>query len=165
MKRRFSLGLPLAVALLAMGCGGDEGGKGGGGGSNKIDACAIVTESDATALFGQTASKDTGAQIVDPALRGECLWSYQNANNDSHLLQFRVWQGQKYYVPGTNAEPFDIGDEGAVDMGALIGVDVQWLQGESAASLSYSTVGNVPGATTKLAEVKALALATAAKLK
>lgn len=160
-----TIGVLLTLALLATGCGGDEGGNGGGGGSNKIDACAVVTADDASSLFGQPAEKDSGAPSVDPALMGECLWSWADADANSHLLQFRVWKGEEYYTPSNNAEPFAIGDKGVVKSDPVWGVDVQWLQGDKAADLSYSTVGSVPKAETKIDAVKALALATAAKLK
>ncbi|MBK8995540.1 MAG: hypothetical protein IPM35_07315 [Myxococcales bacterium] len=160
-----TIGVLLALALSATGCGGDEGGNGGGGGSNKIDACAVVTADDASSLFGQTAEKESGAPSVDPALLGECQWGWADANANSHTLQFRVWEGEQYYVPGSKAEPFAIGDKGVVESDPTWGVDVSWVQGNKVADLSYSTVGISPDATTKLDAVKALALSASAKLK
>lgn len=165
VKRGLSIGSAM-FALASAGCGDDSGQSGGGGGGNdKIDACAIVTQSDATALFGQPAEKDTGAPSVDPALRGECQWSWQDAQANSHTLQFRVWKGESYYSPGSKAEPFAIGDKGVVEADPVWGVDVQWVQGDSVGDLSYSTVGSVPDATTKVDAVKTLALSAASKLK
>jgi hypothetical protein len=156
----------VVVGALSVACGGDEGGSGGGGGSKKLDACAIVTQSDATALFGQPAEKGaSGSPAIDPAMLGECLWEWQNAVADSHLLQFRVWEGAGYYNPDTKAVPFAIGDEGAVHSDPSWGVDVQWKQGDRIGDLSYFTVGAVPKAMTKVEDVKALALSAAAKLK
>ncbi len=159
-----TIGVLLTLALSATACGGDKSGNGGGGGSNKIDACAVVTVDDASTLFGQPATKDTGAQVTDPALLGECLWTYETPAADSHLLQFRVWDGKSYYNPGSKSEPFVVGDQGAIQVDSYLGVDIAWLSGERAVELSYSTVGNVPDATTKVAEMKALALATDSKL-
>ena len=59
-----------------------------------------------------------------------------------------------------------IGDKGVIEVGGgLVGVDIQWLQAGRVYDLSYFTVGNVPDATTRVDDVKALALAASAKLK
>jgi len=158
-----------STALFAVGCGGDGGGGGGGGGvggggSNKVDACTIVTAADATALFGQTAVKESGAPSTDPALLGECQWGWSDPSANSHTLQFRVWEGASYYVPGSKAEPFAIGDKGAVESDPTWGVDVQWMKGDKVADLNYSTVGITPDASAKVDAVKALALSAAGKI-
>lgn len=162
-----SFGFLLTLAALATGCGGDDGGGGGGGGTGgggSIDACSIVTQADASALFGQPAEKDASGSPNVPGMAGECLWSWSDASANSHLLQFRVWNGEAYYSPGANAEPFAIGDKGAVSTDPTWGVDVTWLKGDTVGTLAYSTVGNVPDATTKVEAVKTLALSAAAKM-
>jgi hypothetical protein len=160
--------LPGAILLsLATACGGDESSGGGGGGNpKKIDACAIVTQTDAEQLFEVSATLGKPSGAVDPALIGECVWEWEDSQANSQLLQFYVWEGASYYNPSKNSTPFAIGEKGSIDVsGGLIGVDVHWLQAGKTVDLSYFTVGSVPDANTKVDEVKALALAAATKLK
>lgn len=159
--------LGASLLSLATACGGDESGGGGGGGNpKKIDACAIVTQADASQLFGVPATPGKPSGAVDPALIGECIWEWQDSQANSHLLQFYVWEGEDYYEPSAASTPFAIGEKGVIDVsGGLIGVDIHWLQTGKVADLSYFTVGNVPDELTKVDEVKALALAASAKLK
>jgi len=154
------------LGLFLAGCGGDSGGGGGGGsggGAQKIDACKLLTQDDATQLFGQTAAQDSGAQITDPHLLGECLWRWEDATTyDSQTIQFRLWDGENYYSEPTSAEPFAIGDKGYVGTDAFDSVDIGWLQGTVAVDLTYTTGGpTIYKATTKKDETKALALKVA----
>ena len=160
--------LPGAILLsLATACGGDESSGGGGGGNpKKVDACAIVTQTDAEQLFEVSATLGKPSGVVAPALIGECVWEWQDAYANSRLLQFYVWEGEDRYIPNKNSTPFAIGEKGSIDVsGGLIGVDIQWLQAGKVADLSYFTYGDVPDELTKVDELKALALATATKLK
>ncbi|MBI3206481.1 MAG: hypothetical protein HYZ29_33400 [Myxococcales bacterium] len=159
--------------VLATACGGGDSGGGGGGntggtggGGQVLDACAIVTQSDADQLFGKPAEKGKPSASPDPALLGECVWQWEDAEANSHLLQFSAWEGESYYQPSAKATPFAIGDKGVIEVGGgLVGVDIQWLQASRVYDLSYFTVGKVPDATTRVDAVKALALQTATKLK
>jgi hypothetical protein len=152
-------------ALCLTGCGGDSGGDSSGG-PQKIDACSVLTQGDATTLFGQTAEQTSGAQVTDPNLLGECLWNWEDPTTyDSQGIQFRLWNGEKYYSEPTGAESFAIGDKGYVGTDAFDSVDIGWLQGTIAVDLVYTTGG--PGiykATTKKEETKTLALQVAAKI-
>ena len=127
-----------------------------------FDACNVVTAVDATALFGVEASQDSGMPTPDPNLIGECLWSH-DTETSSHLLQFRVWNGENYYgspPDGTapeGSQPTDLGDGGHVWARAGTLVDVEWIQGGKTVSLSYSTVGTDVGGAEKVEEVKTLA--------
>lgn len=162
LRRAFVGGL----FALATACGGGDDGGGGGGNGPKLDACAIVSQSDAEKLFGKPAEQGKASGSVDPALLGECVWEWEDAQANSHLLQFSAWQGESYYQPSAKATPFVIGDKGVIEVGGgLVGVDIQWLQADRVYDLSYFTVGNVPDATTRVDDVKALALAASAKLK
>lgn len=168
MSQRHSWHFVVALALcsLSTGCGGDDGGGGGGGGAASIDACAIVTQADATALFGAEAGTFTssGPATPIPGMRGECLWDYDYPDYSSQLLQFRVWD-KEYYSEPTGAEAFSIGEQGYVAKGPFESVDVGWVQGEIAGDLSYSTTGpSAPDASLKKEQVKALATAAAGKL-
>jgi hypothetical protein len=157
----------LAMMSVCVACGGgnessnnDKGdGGGSGGGTNKIDACNLVTQTDANSLFGQTATKDTGVGTPDPGLIGQCVWNYDNStDNSSELLQIQIYDKDTYYSEPSGATPFAIGDKGYVSVGGLAGVDVGWVQDGKTLTLSYSTIGpSVPEASTKAEDVKTLA--------
>ena len=158
----------LAASGMALaGCGDDSSGGGSGGaggtGGQTIDACALVTEDDATTLFGDPASPGDPDQV--PGLLGACIWEWSNADNDSHLLQFYVWDGEPYYSAPADSETFAIGEKGYVRIHDVAGVDIQWVQGNLVPSLSYFTIGSsMPKASTKAEQVKALAQKVSAEL-
>ncbi len=157
----------LAIASLALaGCGDDSsgGGSGGSGGNGSIDACSIVTQQDATTLFGVEATLST-EPVPQQGLLGHCLWEWENADADSHLLQFYIWDGEGYYSEPADSQPFAIGEKGYVRVHDVAGVDIQWLQNGLAPMLSYFTYGSsVPKASSKAEEVKALAKKASAAL-
>lgn len=172
--------LGILLPLLA-GCGSDSGTQGannsvssaasertvaesGGTSTGSIDACTIVTQADATKLFGNPASKDEGAQVLDPSMLGECLWSY-DTETSSQLLQFRIWGSDQYYGPPSDAQPLAIGDQGSIRINSFAGVDIEWIQDGKTINLSFSTVGTgVPDATTKAEDLKAMAKEISGKL-
>ena len=164
MKTTSFLSLALvASALCVSGCGGSDsssgsGGSGGGGGAgSSFDARSIVTADDATAIFGNTAAKETGTANTDPNFLGECLWGFDNGDY-SQLMEFRGFDGQSYYSAPTDSDPVSIGDQGYVRVNAIAGVEVAWLQGNWAISLSYGTAGTTaPDPAGKVDEMKALA--------
>jgi hypothetical protein len=132
----------------------------------KSDPCALLTQTDATALFGKPAAtyKD-GATTPDSRLNA-CGWDYAYPDNSSHLLQLVVYDSDIAYSQVPDSKPFAIGDKGNVVASALSGVEVMWVQKGKTLSLSYFTVGPlaVPNHTTKAEEVKALAKTIAARL-
>lgn len=149
-----------ALVSLCSACGGGGGAGDGGEESKAIDACQLVTQADATALFGQPAVQDTGAVVVDPALLGECLWTWEAADYSNHLLAIYVWNNENgyYYSAVEGAEPLEIGEEGYITVDDFTGVDIGWAQEEKAIYLDYFTIGpSVPVAATKVEEVKAIA--------
>ncbi len=126
-------------------------------GSKQVDACSIVTQQDATALFGQPASPQQGAATLDPNMIGECLWTW-DTEGANQLLQFRIWNGARYYGASPGTEPFEIGEKGYIRAHPMAGVDIEWVQKDKTISLSYSTIGKgVPKATSKIEELKTLA--------
>lgn len=166
-NRRYAV-LGAAVAgVVLIGCGSDRGssnsGTGGGGGSTpqQIDACTIVTQGEATTLFGQDATKEAPVPVNDLNLLGQCAWTW-DTQTDNQLLQLFIWTDTAYSKP-SDAQDYVIGDEGYV---RLVGsVDVGWIQGNKSVTLSYSTVGSaVPEAETKAEAVKTLAQTASGKL-
>jgi hypothetical protein len=154
-----TLAFGLAVSgLLAVSCSSNDGG-------DDFDACAIVTAEDATQLFTEPASPSDGTVVTDPNFAGECLWEWTNADNDSRLLQFQVWNGTQYYSAPTDSEPYDIGEEGYLRVHPVGGVDISWVQNGQTIGIFYSTVGtSIPNATTQVDDVKALAQKTSGLL-
>lgn len=159
--------LSFLFSVILTGCGEEKStvepaGNGGapaasGDSGAKIDACALVTQADATALFGKPAVPEEGTPVFDPNMMGECLWTW-DTETGGQLLQFRVFNGPQYYSELPDAQPFDIGEQGNVRTNTFTGVDVEWIQDAKTYTLSYSTVGtDVPDATTKAEEVKQLA--------
>ena len=137
------------------GSGGNAGSSGSGGGSG-IDACAVVTQQDATALFGETATQGDG-KSGHPASIGECEWEWENADAHSHLLQFYVWDGAEYYTEPPDFQPLAVGEKGYIRV-VSSSIDMGWVQDGKTIGLNYSTFGSsVTPASTKETEMKALA--------
>jgi len=160
--------LAIGLVMMATACPGPSPSPTGGGQASPAQsapaespaaqkACDIVTQQDATALFGQTASPQEGQLVVDPNLIGECLWTWDTATSNQ-LLQFRIWNGPQYYGAPSDSQPLDIGEKGYIRVHPLAGVDIEWVQNGKTISLSYSTIGSdIPNATTKVEELKTLA--------
>jgi hypothetical protein len=129
-----------------------------------IDACGLITQDDASTLFGKPANRDKGTPVIDPNMLGECLWSWE-AETGNQLLQFRIWQGTQYYGPTPDSQPFDLGENGYIRAHRVSGVDVEWVQEGRTISVSYSTVGpGTPDPLTRIEEIKQLARKAAAQL-
>lgn len=157
----------LVLGLLSCAGGEDEGRQSADADpvttAVSMEACAVVTAEDATALFGVEANRDeSSTPIPDPNLAGECLWSH-DTETSSHLLQVHVLNGERYYgSPKTGdapegSEPIALGDRGHVWARAGTLVDVEWVQDGQVISLSYSTVGTEVGGAERVEEMKALA--------
>ncbi len=161
--------LLLIVAALA-GCDGNGTGSNGenapapsaeksaAGDNQKIGACGLVTQQDASKVMGKEAKKDeSGNVVVDPAMLGECLWSYEYQYG-SELIQFRIWGSDAYYSQMPGSQSFDIGDKGSITVSNAVGVDIEWVQDGKSYTLSYFTTGpDAPQAAARVEEVKALA--------
>ena len=154
--------------------GGSEAGgdKSGAPASNspakpgKSDVCALLTQADATALFGKPAAKHTGGAETPDSRLNACGWDYVYPDNSSHLLQLVMYDSDIAYSQDPASKPFAIGDKGNVIVSDITGVDVMWVQKGKTLSLSYFTTGPsaVPDDTTKAELVKALAQTIAGRL-
>ena len=158
------------MIFLVAACGGEEETGvveepgGGAGAAAEIDACGIVTQSDASALFGRAAVKDEGSAVLDPGMIGECLWGW-DTETSAGLLQFRVWNSPQYYSAPADSQPFDIGEQAYIRVHEIAGVDIEWVQDGKTIDLSYFTTGpDAPPADAKTEEVKNLARKVAAEL-
>lgn len=160
----------LFAALVPAACGGDgsqdeTGGKSGGpagaASAAPAAACELVSQDDASALFGQPASPDTGPRGA--AMIDQCLWTW-DTESSNQLLQFMIWDPLAY-APPEDSTPLELGDGGYIRSHPLAGVDVVWLQGGRMISLTYSTVGpEAPTATSRAEQVTALAREVASRL-
>ena len=177
----FSISIVLVIAItlltLTAGCGSESGnggvntsasGQGAAAGSSKnadkIDACNVVTQEDAAKIFNNAATKSEGVPVADPNVLGECEWSHDTDMN-SQLIQFRVWNGEKYYGPSNDSKPLDVGDKGWIAVKQSAGVDMEWVQDGKTVQLSYFTTGpGAPAASAQTEAMKALAKQAAAKL-
>ncbi|WP_147275151.1 hypothetical protein [Thioalbus denitrificans] len=149
-----------ALMLALAGCVDDsDSGKGATAGSapDRIDLCTIVTQADASALFGNPARPQAGTPVLDQNMLGECLWTWDSGSSNQ-LLQARVWSGARYYRAPADARSLGFVDRGFIQVHPLGGVDVEWVQTGRTVSLSYSSVGpDVPGAANRTEAVEALA--------
>jgi hypothetical protein len=158
----------LALSVFLAGCSDDGGGKTSGAVSQKIDACTIVTQQDATALFGQTASSEPPILTGDLIL-GQCHWTW-DTDTENQLLQFYVYNGPEAYATPSDSEPFAIGEKGNIRVvpgdGSQGLIDVEWIQAGNAVALGYAAIGSsyVPITQAKIDAVKALAQAASSKL-
>ena len=132
----------------------------------KSDPCALLTQTDATALFGKPAATYKGGAKTPDSKLNACGWDYVYPDNSSHLLQLVVYDSDIAYSQDPASTPFAIGEKGNVMVSDLSGVDVMWVQKGKTYSLSYFTVGPsaVPDDTTNAEQVKALAKTIAARL-
>lgn len=156
-----------ACMLLFVGCGGgtdtgenadaENASAASEDTSGKIDACALITQDDATALFGMPAVRDQGTPVVDPNMMGECLWTW-DSESSNQLLQIRIWNGTQYYSAPDDSQPVDFAETGYIRTHPIGGVDIDWTQDGKTVSVSYSTIGpDVPKAETRAEEVKQVA--------
>ncbi len=125
------------------------------------DACSLVSEQDASALFGQSAQADSGP--TGAAMVSQCLWSW-DSDTSGQLLQFQVWDPMAYSEPEDSA-PIDLGEGGYIRKHPMAGVDVVWRQRGFMISLSFSTVGpDAPDATDRADAVLELARRVSGRL-
>lgn len=136
-------------------------------GPAKVDACKVVTQADATTLFGVPAVRQEGVTVTDPSMLGECIWHHATEAG-SHQLQFRVWASPQYYAPPEDefTKPLNVGEKGYVRVHSASGVDIAWVQGGQVYELSYFTVGDasIPKATDRVDALTQLAKTTSGRL-
>lgn len=161
------MGVCVMASLLAACGGGDDGDGGGDGDVAEIDACQLVTQADAAALFGQPPTQEEGAYTPDPAFLGECLWTWEAPDYSNELLAIYVWDNSSgtYFAVEEGSEPFAIGEEGYIRVDETAGIDIGWRQGDLSIDMTFFTIGPmVPEAASKLDEVRAIALEASARL-
>jgi hypothetical protein len=157
----------LLLSVIGAGCGSEDSKTSGGAVSQKIDGCAIVTQQDATALFGQNAVPESPES--SPRILGQCHWTW-DTETENQLLQFYIWESPQGYSTPSDAQPFTIGEKGNIRVvpgGPGQGlIDVIWVQAGNTIVLDYSAIGssNTPIGQAKVDAVKALALATSGRL-
>jgi len=148
--------------ILAAGCGGSEQPTApvaalepaAAPNPPSIDACAIVTEADASEVFDQPATPDVGHGGV--TMIAQCLWTW-DTDTSNQLLQFHLWNPKGYDMP-QDAEPLDVGENGFIRRHPVAGVDIGWLQDGAFVTLAYSTIGpDAPKATDRAERLIALA--------
>ena len=164
--------IQVLVALALVACGGGDDGASGTGDKENFEACDLLTQADATALFEEPAEPEAGPIVTDPDYLGDCSFRYDTPDGRGmKLLSLNVWGDSAYYSPGLDAEPFDIGDQGSLneqgstDSDAGWGIDVSWTQGDVTASLGYFTIrAGTPDRLATIDDVKALALRISERL-
>ena len=156
----------LAMTIVFTACGAekksDSGQPAAGGNSAATaDACKIVTQEDATKLFGKPAIQMTEGTQLEASMAKSCNWTW-DTDTQNQLLQFSIWNGEQYYDANLiEAQPIDIGDKGLIRISGM--VTIQWLQNGKTINLAYSTTDLTPGgreipqASAKVEEVKQLA--------
>lgn len=131
--------------------GDNNGGSSGSSGSGA--ACKLVTQADATKLFGVEAKAKENASPGDEA--SVCIWQADDAENHGFLLQVRVYDDEFHYGGDSdifpNAETIaGLGDKAFVNKGQQAGTDVQFVKDGKTYVVNY-------GITNIMAEEKKLA--------
>lgn len=157
----------LVLVFAVAACGGEEKKSDSGqpapaaGGTAVSDACKIITQEDASALFGKPAVRQEGQMMLDQMMVSECIWTW-DTDTQNQLLQFSIWNGEQYFDTSlTGAQPLDLGDRGLIRINGSVAI--QWVQNGKTIDLDYSTIDfssgarEIPKASTKVEEVKRLA--------
>ena len=146
---RSVVGLGCALVVLAACGSSSKSGTGTNGSSTTAAAahatvptdaaCTLITQNDATSLFGEDAQ-----QLADP-LKGQlaksaCLWGATEHDAPSYLLQVRVYDRPEFFSGSVKGyEPLaGIGDRAAISVtpdGAE--VTISYLKGLAVTSISY----------------------------
>ncbi|MGQ0825041.1 MAG: hypothetical protein ACT4OX_08460 [Actinomycetota bacterium] len=123
--------------------GDDDSGDNSGEGS---DACAVLTQDDAEALFGVAAQLDDDS--VPVGLGSSCVW--ENADADElgsvgHLVQLQLYEGDQFYSESVypDAEPLDgLGDRAFIVGGpsSLAGPTIGFQKGNTVGLFSYTVI-------------------------
>lgn len=157
----------LVLVFAVAACGGEEKKSDSGqpapaaGAAAVSDACKVVTQEDATKLFGKPATQMTDGTPLDPTMVTSCNWTW-DTDTQNQLLQFSIWNGEQFFDSTlTDAQSLDIGDRGLIRVNG--NVHIQWVQDGKTLDISYSTIDfssgarEIPKASTKVEEVKRLA--------
>lgn len=111
-----------------------------GNGTDGSDvACKLVTQADATKLFGVEAITAENASPGNEI--SVCMWQASDAENHGFLLQVRVYGDEFHYGGDTNLFPnaesiSGLGDKAFVNNGPA-GADVQFVKDGKTYSVNY----------------------------
>jgi hypothetical protein len=145
------------VAMLAMGaCSNGSSSKTSSSNPNaskKTDAaCKLVTEDDATKLFGVAA--EPGDNSSPGTETSVCIWTADDTENHSFILQVRVYDDIYHYGGDLfpQAEKLSgLGDKAFVSKGkSIAGTDVQFVKDGKTFAVNYA-ITNVMAKTKKTA--------------
>jgi hypothetical protein len=183
---RFVRVVLVAVFLTAAACGGgssskrttstlgSQGANAGPGSKATTAACALITQADATKLFGHAAQSKkadnpSGAESV-------CVWAADtnpdpNSIDDiSYLLQVRVYDGAQYYGEKYMKAPKSIsglGDKAFTNVQGPL-VQAQFVKDGKTVTMAYSinaiAADPKPKASDQQDEIVALARTAASRL-
>lgn len=155
-----------ALTLLGIACGGSPGpdaeeatAERTGGETMEAagalpEACGLVTQADASDLFGHSAVADDGPSA--PTMIDQCLWTW-DTETSNQLLQFHIWKDFPLDQPA-DAQTLGLGDGGYIRVHPMAGVDITWRQGGRVFSIAYSTIGpDAPKAPEREEQVRSLA--------
>lgn len=164
--------LVIIVAVSFAACKKEEGAgehkpaSGGASGSaatsTDVDACKLVTQADATALFGVPAEPYEANVGPTPTSTSKCDWQHDFPDNSSWLLQFSIYDSTSVfgaYSPEPFQEAFAIGEKGVAGAQRDHRVAVMWVQKGKTVTIDLSSTGpkGEPKAAPKLEQVKQLA--------
>jgi hypothetical protein len=114
------------------------------GGSSNAAACSLVTQADATKLFGHPAQQSQSDNPSSAA--SSCIWKADtnpdpNAINDiGYLLQVRVYNGEQYYGEKYTTKPTHlngIGDQAFTNVQGPI-LQVEFTKHGQTVTMAYS---------------------------
>ena len=115
-----------------------------------LDPCSLVTRTDASALFGHSASQK-------PAGDGACEWEINVSDRSASSLRLQIQMqkkdapliivtkseiminGQQYGEP-TKAEPLPIGEYGVIELSGSL-VRLHWIHGDKLLELTLASKG------------------------
>ena len=113
--------------------------------SREVDACRIVTQEDASSLFGRRAFP-IGGGSRESGLAGYCQWGWESGRAVG-ALEIRVWNAVRFRTEPQGWAKFDIGERGYIrvesNTGERAGPDVEivWVQERRTYAVSYTVVG------------------------
>jgi hypothetical protein len=141
-----STGLTATAFLLLLGlaaCGGGKTPHADASAANAggaVDACALLTQADASGLFGEPATSKPTSDLV-PNQLGKCSWQWKNPDakvSEIKGVQLIVWNGPQYYSPPDGADSLQIGDHGYIlAHGQFKSMNIGWVQNGKTYSLVY----------------------------
>jgi len=182
-------GALLAILVTAAACGGSSNkasNSASAGGTNRgnskstsgsssasVAACKLVTQSDATALFGHPAAQTTDASAGNGLDQSSCIWKADTApgtaNGQDYLLQIRTYNQSAFFSP--NAIPGSQSVSGVGDAAYTYGegdlYTIVFKKGGEVVHIAYSIHDFTNGgmnAKSQAAQLKSVAQAAAGRL-